>query len=255
MVTIQNCLKRKGQGIVEYALLLAFVVGVGIILNSGGIKDSVVAVFEDTAVTLGAVIDYKSAVKNWGNKTKDELLQEASEKRLSIDEEALANLAGYFIGKDVNFMKGLLKDDSYAANNKVLVLGWFYGNEQGGTSFDYSDEHFETTAQGNVFNWLQGDYGSEGSYNTGYDSNTKYLFSDYALATEQDSISSQNFRKGGVKVKLKYESGTVVAAKIAIDSKNQGSAASSTHSKGLELTVTKGENGNKVEISNGFTNF
>ncbi len=62
--------------------------------------------------------------------------------------------------------------------------------------------------------------------------------------------------KGGVKVKLNYNSdGIVVGAKVVVDSKNQGSAPSSTKSKGLEVTVTKGDNGNNVAVTNGFTNF
>ena len=42
---------------------------------------------------------------------------------------------------------------------------------------------------------------------------------------------------------------------MVVDSKNQGSAPSSTKSKGLEVTVTKGNNGNTVGLTNGFKDF
>ena len=261
MVNVLDFFKRKqkGQGLVEYALLLAFVVGIAMMLNGANLGGAIQGAFDNVAVELGYVRDYASAVKNWGKKSKQELSNENKEKRLGIDEEALANLATYFIGKDRAFMQDLLKSDNLAKSNQVLCLGWFYGNDQGGTSFDFTDEHFkaskkEQIEQG-VFSWLQGDYG-EGGYTTSYNPDTKYFFSEYALDTDKDSISSESYRKGGVKVKLNYNSdGTVVGAKVVVDSKNQGSAPSSTKSKGLEVTVTKGDNGNNVAVTNGFTNF
>lgn len=251
--------KQKGQGIVEYALILAFVVGIAMMMNGTNLGSTIRGVFDDVAVEFGYVHDYASAVKNWGKKSNQELSNENKEKRLGIDEEALANLATYFIGKDRAFMQNLLKNNNLAKSNQVLVLGWFYENDQGGTSFDFSDEHFKTLQkeqiEQGVFSWLQGDYG-EGGYTTSYNPDTKYFFSEYALDTNKDSISSENYRKGGVKVKLNYDSdGIVVGAKVVVDSKNQGSAPSSTKSKGLEVTVTKGNNGNTVGLTNGFKDF
>ena len=45
--------KKKGQGIVEYAILLAFVVVVSVFLfGNGGLKDEVTATFDSTASVL-----------------------------------------------------------------------------------------------------------------------------------------------------------------------------------------------------------
>ena len=52
MVKFSNYLKQKGQGIVEYALLLAFVVGIAVALQGVGLKDAVVGVFDDVATVL-----------------------------------------------------------------------------------------------------------------------------------------------------------------------------------------------------------
>ena len=48
-------LSQKAQGIVEYALILAFVVAIAIFItgNDGGLKDAVQGVFSDTASKLG----------------------------------------------------------------------------------------------------------------------------------------------------------------------------------------------------------
>ena len=58
MFTVLNYLRvrylgQKGQGIVEYALILAFVVGLAIVLtNTGGLKDAVSDVFTNATSQL-----------------------------------------------------------------------------------------------------------------------------------------------------------------------------------------------------------
>ena len=51
----QMLFNKKGQGIVEYAVLLAFVIAVAAFLfNNGGIKDEVTATFNSTASILSS---------------------------------------------------------------------------------------------------------------------------------------------------------------------------------------------------------
>ena len=53
MRKIRKFLGEKGQGIVEYALILAFVVAVAAVLtNSGGIKDAIENVFSNVTTQL-----------------------------------------------------------------------------------------------------------------------------------------------------------------------------------------------------------
>ena len=54
MVKALKCLKRKqkGQGIVEYALLLAFIVGLAMMLNGANLGGAVKGVFDDVAMVL-----------------------------------------------------------------------------------------------------------------------------------------------------------------------------------------------------------
>lgn len=50
---VMRYLEQKGQGIVEYALILAFVVAIAAgITNAGGIRDKVTAIFDSVGDTL-----------------------------------------------------------------------------------------------------------------------------------------------------------------------------------------------------------
>ena len=50
---VMRYLEQKGQGIVEYALILAFVVAIAAgITNAGGIKDKVANIFTEVGNTL-----------------------------------------------------------------------------------------------------------------------------------------------------------------------------------------------------------
>ena len=255
MITIKNVLHKKGQGIVEYALLLAFVVGIAMMLNNTSLGGAVKDTFDDVATALGFVRDYASAVKNWGNMSNEELSKIEEEKRLTIDQEGLGNLAGFFIGKDRTYMQSLFNSNKQgsANTNQTFVLGWFHNDEPGGASFTASSEYFGETAradiESHIFNWLQQDYGtfSNGTIDSyddtkSYNSGTKYLFSDYALNnTTGSTFGPHNYDRGGIKVKLQYDSsGTVVAAKVVMDSTNTGSSAGAGASYGMNATVKNG---------------
>lgn len=50
---VMRYLEQKGQGIVEYALILAFVVAIAAgLTNAGGIRDKVTAIFTSVGDTL-----------------------------------------------------------------------------------------------------------------------------------------------------------------------------------------------------------
>lgn len=53
LVSLRSLLKEKGQGIVEYAVLLAFVVAIAAyLIGSSGLKDEVSGTFSKTISTL-----------------------------------------------------------------------------------------------------------------------------------------------------------------------------------------------------------
>lgn len=53
---LRNAVEQKGQGIIEYALLLSFVVGIAMLLNGSNIGGAVIGVFDDVASYLGGEI-------------------------------------------------------------------------------------------------------------------------------------------------------------------------------------------------------
>ena len=53
---LRNAVKQKGQGIVEYALLLAFVVGIAMMLQGVGLAGAVKDTFDSVANLLGGEI-------------------------------------------------------------------------------------------------------------------------------------------------------------------------------------------------------
>ncbi len=55
LICLNQFLRGKGQGIVEYAVLLAFIVAVAAyLLGNGGLKEEVSATFSTTTSVLGA---------------------------------------------------------------------------------------------------------------------------------------------------------------------------------------------------------
>lgn len=56
LICLRRFLRGKGQGIVEYAVLLAFIVAVAaFLLGNNGLKEGVSATFSSTNSVLGAV--------------------------------------------------------------------------------------------------------------------------------------------------------------------------------------------------------
>lgn len=52
MVAILDYLHKKGQGIIEYALILSFVVGIGMMLNGSNLSGAVKSTFDSVASLL-----------------------------------------------------------------------------------------------------------------------------------------------------------------------------------------------------------
>ena len=67
--------KQKGQGIVEYALLLAFVVGIAMMLNGANIKGEVNEIFDDVVSLLSGGNQYAAALKKYGSMTRRDLVK------------------------------------------------------------------------------------------------------------------------------------------------------------------------------------
>ena len=161
LVNISKSLKQKGQGIVEYALLLAFVVGIAMMLNGANIKGEVNEVFDDVVSLLSGGNQYAAALKKYGSMTRRDLVKlgvkngkyyieediVSNEDRLAADREALENIADLFLNMSYSDLTKLMKGVSadYFLNPEkdnntkkgVLILNY---TDQSGVEKNYNSE-------------------------------------------------------------------------------------------------------------------
>ena len=97
MIKITNYLKQKGQGIVEYALILAFVVGVALMLNSTTLGNAEKSVF-DYVVDYLTYRTYYSYYGDWHKLSNGELKAIDNKIRVKADQEALQALGENLLG-------------------------------------------------------------------------------------------------------------------------------------------------------------
>ena len=235
---LRNAVKQKGQGIVEYALLLAFVVGIAMMLNGSNIGGAVIGVFDDVAAVLsgGKQDAYVAALAKWGKAKRDDFTSATRDERLAADQQALINIGNFFLGKERNVVEGAVGRNATTSvllvqmNDEILYDNSIFTRKNGNDQ-DWTD--------GRVFNWMQGDYGTvtvdeNGKATiTGYDdsksykpitdaeridgrtdynftnktySSTRYLYSDYAIynQTGWNEGGGKFNAANGIKVDLVY---------------------------------------------------
>ena len=244
LIKIRTITKHKGQGIVEYALLLAFVVGIAMMLQGVGLANAVKDTFDDVANLLKGENRYVTALKEWGHKTRAELATISNKDRIASDQEALINIGKAFIGLTAQEVKDLIKpnDTSYDTNylkkgNEVLVF-----NYSDATNQDISTSILSDSRSPQAINWMQTDYGTVGeggslNYDTAkaFDNGTRYFYSDYMLE-DKSAIKWGNDRS--IRASFTFDSeGKVESARVRV---NRGSSKeANTHYHELDVTVTK----------------
>lgn len=112
--------KQKGQGIVEYALLLAFIVGIAMMLNGANLSGAVKDTFDSVANLLAGNSSNSSSSSNtntyaqrtsqWRQYATDEelLANASSEERLKSDQELLVSIGEMFLGQKLSDVEGML---------------------------------------------------------------------------------------------------------------------------------------------------
>ena len=123
---------EKGQGLTEYVLILAFIAGIAFAMfgSGGSLKDTVVDTTIETVRILAGLFDennddgYVTASKkysdyfvDWRKSTLDELGNIPPEQRLKADQEGLALIASYFLGKTQGEVYGLMADNKTGFSN------------------------------------------------------------------------------------------------------------------------------------------
>ena len=129
--------KQKAQGIVEYAIILAFVVSVALFLNDS-LSSTVKGIYYDVADYL-AYRTYGEYYGDWHKLSNAELAAIDNGKRLKADQEAMQSLVNNLIGLSLdeafneikkfipNINKNDLKPDANNDNNsKVFAVMDYY---------------------------------------------------------------------------------------------------------------------------------
>jgi len=193
MIKISNYLKQKGQGIVEYAILLAFILGVAVLLQSGGLKDSVVGIFDKAAAVLAGEKEsiYAASLEKWGTMPYSALQNESNAARIAADIDGLTNIADFFNSLDKNFdeMAGTYNTEDGYLHHKYpsdINLGENPNNTaKGSVVFTYlskTNDATESRTYGiGAASWMKQDYTKDyvaQNYNDHKWYNERYYFSN-----------------------------------------------------------------------------
>ena len=225
MIQVRNYLSnKKGQGIVEYSVLLSFIVILAMTLQTFDVKGSIMGVFDDVVVVLGGEPgnSHAGSSNNWNRMSKSDLMKISNDDRIAADQESLANVGTHFLGMTKAQVKAEL---GYENASGGILLGHYKENDDGSSSYTM-------TNGANTINYMQGDY----SLSTSYDSSQRYMYSDFAISDVNNKNSSEYDKNGnGIKAFFTYDSkGVVTEARIAVNPKSQ---YSENHKK-LDMTVT-----------------
>ena len=230
--------RQKGQGIVEYALLLAFILGIAIAMQGSGIDNAIANTFARVAHALGveteqdrwAIADINSIIDD----------KESAAGRLKSDQDFLKNIGRYFI--DNNFTREQIQTMLGTSNNSNVLLGNFIENNDGTTYFSNELRGDGSVPEtGELFNWATG-----AAAGTQYDTSRRYLVTDYALHNIQSTtnIKGQNVVTGnGIKIMgITYDGNgkdaKVKSIRIAVNP-NTGKTGEGYSRSDLDVTVNR----------------
>lgn len=126
-------IKQKGQGIIEYAVLLAFIVGLAVMLNGANLSGAVKDTFDSVASLLHGEKVYADYFNDWHKFSSQQLIDlNNKEERLEADRKALALIAGAFLSRDADGVLELMKSFSNTyADNYDGTPQWLKDNLEG----------------------------------------------------------------------------------------------------------------------------
>ena len=220
---------QKGRGIAEYALIIAFVLGLGFILSNSGIRESIKGVFAQAVAYLkgGA---YASALATYGQMSNTELKNVDNDDRLSLDREALMNLGRKFLGMKQSDLARLHLSGNSSNPYGFILLDYEVGlTGDGGTGVTTTLRHNGGSLNSeDVLEWMKGNYAPDGShtYNAPHDISGRYFFSN-------DTIDKSGAVNGTT------PAGThtaTVRGKFAFDNAGRVSAVTLTVTRSIEIT-------------------
>lgn len=198
---MRNMVKQKGQGIVEYALLLAFIVGLAVMLNGSNLGGAVKGVFDDVAAVLGGGSDnkYAQGFSKWSGMKYSELSGVPNSERIAADLAGLTNIADHFnsLGLSFDQLAGTYNEsDGYLQHKWPSDLDADKGAAaKGSVIFNYTgagdrEDYFSRTYYKGPADWMQGnnaDYVVQGYSNHTWQAE-RYFFSDEMSDTREKTV-------------------------------------------------------------------
>ena len=238
MLTMKDYLHRKGQGIVEYALLLAFIVGIAMMLSNSNIGSAVNRVFDDVADYL-AYRTYYDYYGEFHNATDAELAAISNEKRIKADQEGLQSLVQNLIGLDKNaaleelkkLIPGVTENDVKPNTNgdsKTLTVLSYWDHYDASTPYITLGHDSEMNAI---------DYVTDGKATT-YAQNSAGSINKRTVSRDRFFYSNDMTETGArrtVTAQLHYDGDTVKSVTVIT---HNGDANSKTYSEGMNIEVT-----------------
>lgn len=223
LTTFDKIKHKKGQGIVEYALLLAFIVGIAIMLNGADLGGALKGTFDKVASAIGGETKenaYVAGFKKWSSMKKSDLENEDAAARLAADQAALDNIAKTLYKLTRDQVAGLTGQDIKEGRNNTFFYGTTSGTNDGTKGDEYGDNKFSTlllnyydsdSANTTGINlnykpevylntgWLQGTNGADNSNKsqwTSTNTSTRYFYSDGMIHNDYGSQVRAQFHVG-----------------------------------------------------------
>ena len=249
--SLKCLLTNKGQGLVEFALIIAFCAGIGIAVREAGFGKAIDALlgsgerpeYETAAIGSARKIDWGKEPFSGDSSTFSEA---NAAERLAWDQKSLENLAGKFMGMKKSDVKTLFggksADMGWGDRGEEVLLGHFVpSKDKQGTVF--TPTTLSSAEAMNIFAWLKGDYDTTDGSN--YDPEYRYFVSDYTIGQGWADQSGKD-QQIGVRLTLEYDRSNpntnnndlvVVGVNIAIDPKSQTGEFTDRRSLGLNLQI------------------
>ncbi len=268
IINLKYSLNGKGQGIVEFALVLAFCTAIGLFARDAGFTDVLKDVYDSgNSELLTAAIGTNNAAM-WRKMDRDKLLSQVDNaKRVKADQDTLARIGQLFIGQTVtNNRISLLTCDIYAAGGTVkkegnvyksgdgIFLGNYYddntldkdGNNVIGTK--YNPSNVSNTAKELITEALTGTsaQGFQGA-------DSRYFYSDEMVTSLSENPYGKWAGDRSIRVNFYLEGDKIDAVRVRI---NRGTVGTGSNEQGYysyygELDVTVKSDGTyKQTISN-----
>ena len=178
--SLRRTIRERGQGLTEYVLILAFIAGVAFMMfgGNGSLKGTVADTLTETVRILADLFGegdgyvaaskkYPGYFKDWSTLSSEELNEISSAERLKADQEGLALIASYFLGKTQDEVHKLMAGDGNTpgfSNTYNNAASWISTNldatrmgpgEDGWSQIMVPLSYWNTDFDANGYYWLE----------------------------------------------------------------------------------------------------